>query len=118
KSVRQPFLSAHLSPTNAMIEHVSIQVPVVPTARVRQVAGMFDLPLEPISRVDWPVYLPLDEHPWHVGLITGPSGCGKSTVARRLWPCELQHVVNLTWPEDESILDAVPQRRPIKDIPQ
>ncbi|HMF15054.1 MAG TPA: ABC transporter ATP-binding protein [Gemmataceae bacterium] len=100
----------------AMLHHVTVESPVIQSPRVQQVAGMFDLSLEPISRIQWHVHLPLDEQPWHVGLITGPSGCGKSTIARRVWPREIQHVAHLSWREDESILDAFPDGMSIKDI--
>jgi energy-coupling factor transporter ATP-binding protein EcfA2 len=99
-----------------MIEHVTVETPVVQSPRVQQVAGLFDLALEPISRIEWQVHLPLDEQPWHVGLITGPSGCGKSTIARRLWPREIQHAANLAWPEERCVLDAFPECMSIKDI--
>jgi energy-coupling factor transporter ATP-binding protein EcfA2 len=96
--------------------HICIETPVVVSPRVQQVAGLFDLAVEPISRVEWDVQLPLDNKPWHIGLITGPSGCGKSTLARRFWPRELATCANLAWPVDDSILDAFPDRMPIKDI--
>ena len=99
-----------------MLTRVTLETPVIQSPRVQQVAGMFDVTLEPISRMEWHVQLPLDEQSWHVGLITGPSGCGKSTIARRLWPCQIQHVANLTWPEDESVLDAFPGDMSIKEI--
>jgi energy-coupling factor transporter ATP-binding protein EcfA2 len=99
-----------------MHEHITLEAPVVLTARVLQVAGLFDLPVGPVSRVEWQVQLPLDEQPWNIGLITGPSGSGKTTVARRLWPRELETCANLAWPVDESILDAFPHGMPIKDI--
>lgn len=58
---------------------------LVPTPRTRQLEGMFDVPLQTRSRVEWHADVPLDERPWNVGLIVGPSGAGKSTLARRLF---------------------------------
>ena len=61
---------------------ITVETPIRDTPRVQQVRGMFDLPAEATSRLEWDVRLPLDERPWHIGLIVGPSGCGKTTVAR------------------------------------
>ncbi len=50
--------------------------------RVRQVAGMFDLPLASQAEITFRVELPQRDEPWQIGLIVGPSGSGKSTIAR------------------------------------
>jgi hypothetical protein len=68
---------------------ITVETPIVETARVQQIRGMFDLPAEGTSRLDWDVRLPIEEKPWHLGLIVGPSGCGKTTIARRLFPDSL-----------------------------
>src|SRR5262245_60035186 len=99
-----------------MLSHIAVGTPVIVSPRVQQVAGLFDLAIAPTSRVEWHVHLPLEEQPWHIGLVTGPSGCGKSTIARRLWRREIEHVANLRWDEDQSILDAFPEDMSIKDI--
>jgi ABC-type arginine transport system ATPase subunit/GNAT superfamily N-acetyltransferase len=96
--------------------HITVESPVVVTPRVQQVAGLFDLVLASSNRLEWDVTLPLDERPWHIGLITGPSGSGKSTIARQLWPAETARGAALTWPPDRSVLDAFPAGMPIKDI--
>jgi GNAT superfamily N-acetyltransferase len=75
---------------------------------------MFDLPAEPVARLEWHAHLPLEERPWHIGLITGPSGCGKSTLARHLWPRKVQTA--LSWPADASLLDGFPPGLSIKEI--
>jgi ABC-type glutathione transport system ATPase component len=93
---------------------ITVTTPVVESPRVQQVRGLFDLPPEAVSRLEWDVELPLHERPWHVGLITGPSGCGKSTIARRLWPERL--AAEGTWPEDASVLDRFPAALSIKEI--
>jgi energy-coupling factor transporter ATP-binding protein EcfA2 len=95
---------------------IAVETPVLVSPRVHQVAGMFELPVEPTSRVEWGVQLPLEENPWNIGLITGPSGSGKSTIARRLWPREIAHGANLCWPENCSILDTFPEEMSIKEI--
>jgi ABC-type ATPase involved in cell division len=93
---------------------ITVESPVVETARLAQVRGLFDLPAEKVSRLTWEVDLPLEERPWSVGLITGPSGCGKSTVARRLWPDEAAAARD--WPRDRSIVDAFPAALSVKDV--
>src|SRR5438128_12400282 len=93
---------------------ITVESPVVESARVAQVRGLFDLPAEKTSRLTWEVDLPLDERPWAVGLVTGPSGCGKSTVARRLWPEQMNRA--LDWPADRAVVDAFPDTLPVKDV--
>jgi ABC-type arginine transport system ATPase subunit len=93
---------------------ITVESPVVETARVAQVRGLFDLPAEKVSRLTWDVDLPLEERPWSVGLITGPSGCGKSTVARHLWPDEMAR--ELDWPRDRSVVDGFPAALSVKDV--
>ena len=97
-----------------MHAHILVESPIVSTPRLQQAAGLFDLPLQPTSRLEWDVTLPLEAQPWAIGLITGPSGCGKSTIARALWPRELNGPRD--WPRDRSILDAFPDGLSIKDI--
>jgi GNAT superfamily N-acetyltransferase len=100
----------------AVHAHITVETPVELTPRVRQVAGLFDLAVEPVQRLQWTVALPLDARPWHVGLIVGPSGCGKTTVARRLWPAEAARAAALDWPRDRSLLDGFPAGLSVKDI--
>jgi GNAT superfamily N-acetyltransferase len=99
-----------------MSHTITVESPIVETPRVAQLRGLFDLPAERTSHLSWQVELPLDERPWHVGLVTGPSGCGKSTVARHLWPAELAHSANLAWPAEQAIVDAFPPGMSIRDI--
>src|ERR1700719_4632223 len=94
--------------------HIAVESPVIDTPRVLQVRGLFDLQSQTTSRVQWNVSLPLDEQPWHVGLIVGPSGCGKSTIARGLWPENGTPIT--TWPTDASVLDGFPDALGIKDV--
>jgi energy-coupling factor transporter ATP-binding protein EcfA2 len=97
--------------------HITVETPILETPRVLQVRGMFDLPPEKTSRLDWDVELPLNKRPWQVGLVVGPSGCGKSTIARGLWPA---HYVPFghafTWPRDQSVLDAFPEAMPAREV--
>jgi hypothetical protein len=100
---------------SAMLQtSIHLSTPITRTPRVMQVEGLFDLPRTEESRLSWDVRLPLDERPWHIGLIVGPSGCGKSTVARHLWP---YHVVQQpAWAADRAVVDGFPDGMSIKDI--
>jgi energy-coupling factor transporter ATP-binding protein EcfA2 len=93
---------------------VVVSTPIVRTPRVQQVEGLFDLPPTQQAELSWDVALPLEERPWHVGLVVGPSGCGKSTIARHLWPYHFFHAP--AWPADRSVLDAFPDALPIKEV--
>lgn len=89
-------------------------VPVVRTARVAQLEGLFDLPPTADSRREWNVTLPLESRPWQIGLIVGPSGCGKTTLARELFPGQM--VDGFDWPSDRSLVDAFPETMDITEI--
>ncbi len=105
-----------------METQIIVETPVTETARVQQVRGMFDLPAEKVSRLEWRVRLPIEDRSWHVGLIVGPSGCGKSTIARRLFP-EVQGLDPHGLPpaladrlRHGSVVDAFPDGMPIKEV--
>jgi len=54
--------------------------------RVKQLSGMFDVPLRQKLTQCWAGKIPLDERDnWNIGLIVGPSGAGKSTMAQYLF---------------------------------
>src|SRR5437660_2318551 len=95
---------------------ITVESPIVSTPRVAQLRGLFDLPAQATSRLEWSVTLLLEERPWNIGLITGPSGCGKSTIARRLWPRETLKSAALEWPRDRALLDAFPASTSVKDV--
>jgi ABC-type lipoprotein export system ATPase subunit/GNAT superfamily N-acetyltransferase len=96
---------------------ICVQTSIERTPRVLQIEGIFDLPTEKVSRVAWQVHLPLDERPWHIGLLVGPSGCGKSTIARHFWTQVLNTLqAQVSWPTDRSILDAFPETLSAKEI--
>jgi len=93
---------------------IRVQTTVNETPRLLQVRGMFDLPEQKASAIEWDVNMPLSERKWNIGLIVGPSGCGKSTIAKRLWP----HMTAAphSWPLDASLLDGFPEDMPVKDL--
>ena len=97
--------------------NITVETPIVDSPRVQQARGMFDLPPEKTSRLAWNVRLPLDEKPWHIGLIVGPSGCGKTTIARRLFSDSFVSPLGSAPPrEDCGVLDLFPSAMPIKEI--
>ncbi len=93
---------------------ITRSTPIVRSARVTQLEGMFDVPPSARSEVRWKAALPIEARPWQIGLIVGPSGSGKSTIARELFPEELVH--GFDWPADRSLVDAFPKGLSIKDI--
>jgi len=97
--------------------HIVVDTPIIRTARVAQVEGLFDIPPSQKSQLEWDAQLPLEEKPWHIGLIVGPSGCGKSTVARALFGNQFTAQDSFPpWPENQSILDGFPPTMPIKEV--
>ncbi|TMR90602.1 GNAT family N-acetyltransferase [Nonomuraea basaltis] len=92
---------------------ITLATPVRRTARVLQLQGMFDVPLEEKLTTSWQAVLPVEERAWHVGLLVGPSGAGKTTIARALWPGRL--VEAHTW-GDRALVDDFPKGMGIKDI--
>jgi energy-coupling factor transporter ATP-binding protein EcfA2 len=92
---------------------VTVSCPVFDSFRVRQVAGMFDVPVGRRAVERFSVEAPDLDAPWRIGLIVGPSGSGKSTVARRLFGETLRRAG--PWPDDRAVVDGFPDR-PVKEI--
>ena len=94
--------------------------PIRRTPRVQQLEGIFDIPLEKKSRLEWTAELPLDERTWQIGLIVGPSGCGKSTIAGELFGKCLQDSAaaasEQAWPADAALVDGFPEAMGAKEI--
>ena len=88
--------------------------PIQRTGRVIQLEGMFDVPPTEASTLTWEVDLPLEDDPWHVGLIVGPSGSGKTTIARHLWPDQVAR--RFEWPTDRAVVDAFPPGLGVKEV--
>lgn len=85
-----------------------VESPVVDSFRVRQVAGMFDVPLETKIAERFTADLPALDEPWRIGAIVGPSGSGKSTVARAAYGNRL--FAGADWPEDRAVIDGFGER--------
>ncbi len=97
-----------------MKTHVEVSSPVDLTPRVRQMSGLFDVPLEEKWTLAWDHELPIEDRDWQVGLVTGPSGAGKSQLAHHLWPGRV--VTGFEWPQHQSVLDGFPVGLGIKDV--
>jgi len=95
------------------VVEVVLETPLDRSFRVMQVAGMFDLPLEKVTRERIAVEIPQQTEDWQLGLIVGPSGSGKSTLARLLFGDRVSRT--FTWPDDQAIIDAF-GKWPIKEI--
>jgi hypothetical protein len=93
---------------------IEVSSEIARSARVMQVEGLFDVPPAERAELRWDVELPIEDRPWHVGLIVGPSGCGKSTVARRFFSEPMAR--SFDWPSDKSLLDAFPKAMGAKEI--
>lgn len=93
---------------------VRLDTTITKTARVLQVAGMFDVPLEQRLTHELDAVLPLEDRPWSVGLITGPSGSGKSTLARQVWGDRV--MTGFDWSPDRAIVDDFPAGMAMRDV--
>lgn len=63
----------------------TVSVGIQDSFRVRQVAGMFDLPVAETVERSFEVEVPSLDEPWRIGAIVGPSGSGKTTIARAVF---------------------------------
>jgi ABC-type ATPase with predicted acetyltransferase domain len=87
-----------------------VSTPIRDSFRVRQVAGMFDLPIAERSEQTFSVELPGGDEPWTIGAIVGPSGSGKSAIARQAYGrdgaigagCMIEQ---FDWPDDQAVVD-------------
>lgn len=81
------------------------------SARARQLEGMFDVPREEKSRVEWHGEIDFDEHDWQIGAIVGPSGSGKSTLLREIFGTHKQ----LRW-KGASVIDDFDAKLGMQDV--
>ncbi|WP_433444573.1 GNAT family N-acetyltransferase [Nonomuraea sp. CA-141351] len=96
-----------------MRAQITVSSPVKRSARVLQLQGLFDVPIEEKLTNAWSVELPVEDKLWNVGLLVGPSGAGKSTIARKLWPEAL--VGEQEW-TDRALVDDFPKGMSVKDV--
>ena len=82
---------------------ITLKSDVPKSARVMQVSGMFDLPVDERQERVWNHELPLHEKDWQVGLIVGASGAGKSVLANHLWPNKVKE--SYEWDNTKSLVD-------------
>ena len=92
---------------------VIVKSKISTSARARQLEGMFDVPRQEYSVVEWHGDLPYDDEPWNVGLIVGPSGSGKSTVARQLFGERVDY--RFAW-SGASVIDDFAADKPMQEI--
>ncbi|MFI6909673.1 GNAT family N-acetyltransferase [Nonomuraea sp. NPDC050394] len=97
-----------------MRAEITLSSPVKKSARVLQLQGMFDVPVEDKLATTWQAELPVEDREWNVGLLVGPSGAGKTTIARTLWPDAV--VAAQQWSHDRALVDDFPKGMPIKDV--
>jgi ABC-type lipoprotein export system ATPase subunit len=64
---------------------IVIETNVSTSLRARQVASIFDVPVQQKQRLSFHVEARFEERAWSIGAIVGPSGSGKSTLARHLF---------------------------------
>jgi GNAT superfamily N-acetyltransferase len=93
---------------------ITVSAPVKSSARVLQMASMFDTPLVSKSVNTFEVDLPIEDRLWSVGLIVGPSGSGKTTIASHFWPTIFSK--GHEWSDDRSLLDDFPRGMSIKEV--
>lgn len=87
-----------------------VQTSVFDSFRVRQVAGLFDVPITEKSVQHFQVDLPDVNGDWLIGAIVGPSGTGKSTIANKAFGvdgCVAPNALSTTpnWPKDKAVID-------------
>lgn len=92
---------------------VRVSAPVYDSFRVRQVGGMFDVPIAQKAESVFTFEIPPLDGDWRIGLIVGPSGSGKSSVATELFGDRLYR--HPDWPAEKAILDAFGDH-PVKEI--
>jgi ABC-type glutathione transport system ATPase component len=92
---------------------INREVEIQNSARVQQVASMFELPISLTSHAQWHVNFKLPER-WHVSLIVGSSGSGKTTIANTLFSDQV--LTEFDWDAQKCVVDCFPAGMPIKDI--
>lgn len=91
----------------------TVRCAIEPSFRARQVAGMFDLPLERSAAATFEADVPGVDEPWRIGLIVGPSAAGKSTLLAQAFGTRVYSAP--PWPPDLAVVDSMGEL-PIKQI--
>lgn len=107
------FVVNTLSPYNMPTISITLDCPIRDSFRVRQVAGMFDLPVESSCAETFTAEVPDASEPWDIGVIVGPSGSGKTTIARAAFGEAIYQPT--PWPDDRATIDCFGDH-PIKRI--
>jgi energy-coupling factor transporter ATP-binding protein EcfA2 len=97
---------------------VTLSAPVERTARVLQLAGLFDVPIAARSECRIAAEVPAAGDDWRIGLVVGPSGSGKSSLARLAFP-DAPVVTpwgGFDWPGDRAVVDGFAAELTIKDV--
>jgi energy-coupling factor transporter ATP-binding protein EcfA2 len=94
--------------------HIVRETKITESFRVSQIRGMFDYQNATI-RHEWNSNLPIDDHPWSIGLIVGPSGSGKTTLAKEAFPNFRFHE-GFKWENTKSVVDCFPDKIDTKTI--
>jgi len=92
---------------------VSVSSEIKPTARVRQLEGMFDCPVPERQEKTWTLDAPIENFDWNIGMIVGPSGAGKSTVARSMFGDLVDR--EIIWP-DGAVIDGFSKKHTMSEI--
>ena len=83
---------------------------IVKSPRIQMLSGIFDCPIDDISKFELHTDLPIDDDEWNIGLIVGPSGCGKSIILNTLGT-----VTENTW-DKQSVITSFSDQYPITKI--
>ena len=85
------------------LHNLVVECPVHDSFRVRQVAGLFDVPIEQRAAERFAAEVPDLMEPWDIGVIVGPSGSGKSTIAKAAFGDALYSPQ--PWPDQLAVID-------------
>jgi ABC-type uncharacterized transport system YnjBCD ATPase subunit len=93
--------------------NIAVETPISQSIRAAQVSSMFDVPPQATARLEWRGSMPIEEKPWHVGLIVGPSGAGKSTILRH----QFGDAIEFDWSGD-SVIDSFDRKFGVEAVTQ
>src|SRR5258708_5142704 len=92
---------------------ITVESPIRDSFRVRQVAGMFDLPMTDRCAGTFDAELPDASEAWDIGGVVRPSGSRKTTIAGAAFGDAMYEPT--PWPDHAAIIDCFGDR-PIKQI--